>query len=218
MSERLPPRIVLGDIPYHSQWESPDLVDKILAGQITAREDPRWNESGAISPEEYEFWSWNTCGMSCFRSVIEYIHGLDVPTISLAKRCAQYGGYKISQTDIDGLYYQPAVDFLATEFGIGARVAAPLSMPDIMGEVSKRNLVIASVHRDIRNPESVPPRKGGHLVLVTGYDLTENDGLLFLHDPAGRYLISQQYARIALTDFSKFFAERGIIIENPAKN
>lgn len=51
------------DIPYFSQWESPELVGAIICGDIAAEDDPRWAESGAATRAEYAFWSWRVCGI-----------------------------------------------------------------------------------------------------------------------------------------------------------
>lgn len=42
---------------YFSQWESPQLVDKILQRSISAIDDPNWKNSGAIDKNEYLNWS-----------------------------------------------------------------------------------------------------------------------------------------------------------------
>jgi hypothetical protein len=69
-------------------------------------------------------------------------------------------------------------------------------------------VVIASVHPWVRWPDRVPPDRGGHLVLVTGRD----GGQLILNNPSGLPGTSQHAARIALTDFARFYAGRGIVI------
>ena len=47
-------------------------------------------------------------------------------------------------------------------------------------------------------------------VLVTG----AGDGLLRLHNPSGIPPASQRDALVALSDFAKFYAERGMVIRN----
>jgi hypothetical protein len=217
MSERLPSKYIIHEMPYYAQWESPELVDSILQRMISAKADPKWINSGAATAEEYEYWSWNTCGMSCLKSILKYTHGLDFPTIQLARRCAAFGGYKQNQNDIEGLYYQPFVDFIKADFNLDARVSSNLTISDIISEIANQNFVIVSVHPSIRDPHTIPMRKGGHLVLVTGYNLEDQSGALYVHDPSGYYLKSQQYALISLGDFNKFFANRGIIIDNPKR-
>ncbi len=50
--------------------------------------------------------------------------------------------------------------------------------------------------------------RGGHLVLVTG----AGRGLLRLHNPSGLSAASQRDALVAVTDFARFFAQRGLVI------
>ncbi|MFZ1250289.1 MAG: hypothetical protein WAR37_02480 [Candidatus Microsaccharimonas sp.] len=55
-----------------------------------------------------------------------------------------------------------------------------------------------------------PNKKGGHLVLVLGYDLDKR--LLYLYNPSGFETYTQEYASISFKDFKKFFGGRGIVI------
>ena len=42
--------------PYYSQWESAELVPRFIDGSLRPAEDPRWADSGAQTPEQYEYW------------------------------------------------------------------------------------------------------------------------------------------------------------------
>ena len=68
--------------------------------------------------------------------------------------------------------------------------------------------VIASVHHSIRWPDRTPPRRGGHLVLVTGAD----DEHVRFHNPSGLPAVNQQDALVKLPDFARFYAGRGLLI------
>lgn len=218
MAEKLPIQVSLANIPYYSQWESPELAGKILTGELSPRADPLWRRSGAVSPREYEYWSKKICGMACLKSILKYVRGLDVPSITLAKKCATYGGYQTSGISIHkGLRYKPFTVFIGREYGLTSRFSTNLSVRNIVTEIAKENFVIASVSSSIRDHRSTPRRKGGHLVLITGYNLQKGKESLTYHDPSGFYLRSQRNVSISLSDFNKFFARRGIIIENPSK-
>jgi hypothetical protein len=67
-------------------------------------------------------------------------------------------------------------------------------------------LFIASVHPAMRHPADPAPGKGGHLVLVFG----AGQGALRLHNPSGHDTASQCDAHVAIADFARFFAGRGI--------
>jgi hypothetical protein len=189
---------------------SRELTAQFLSGSISARDDPKWLVSGASSPEEYALWSYNWCGMACIKMVLA-ARGHDIPLMELCRRCAARGGYLVQDHVIEGLFYAPAVAMLHEEFHLPARVASRLSVGEIVDELQHRYFVIASVHPSIRHPSTIPPSRGGHLVLLVGFDLEKE--ILVLHNPSGDTLISQEYCEIACADFEKFFAHRGIIIE-----
>jgi hypothetical protein len=197
--------------PYVSQWMSRELTAQILSGAISAGDDPEWLTSGAASAEEYALWSHNWCGMACIKMVLD-ARGYDIPLMELCRRCAARGGYLVRDHHaIEGLFYTPAVAMLQEEFHVPARVASPLAVDEIVNELRHGHFVIASVHPTIRHPETIPPFRGGHLVLLVGFDLETE--ILVLHNPSGDRLVSQEYCEIASADFEKFFAHRGIIID-----
>lgn len=201
------------DLPYFPQWESGFLIHDFVQGKVSATFDPYWQESGACSPEEYADWAKSICGMACLKSILTYIYGESPPIIELAKACTQYGGYKQNGNDPKKLYYAPFVEFILDKFQLQGKVVRTLDLEEILQEVEQRNFVMASVNAAIRNPQSTPTQKGGHLVLVTGYNL-ETQTLSF-HDPAGDFVGNQSDATVSFANFMKFFGERGIVIENP---
>lgn len=198
-------------VPYFSQWESRDLVGKIIRKESLAKNDPLWKNSGAQTPEEYELWSWNGCGMACLKMILAHTLGQEISLAELGRRCMQYGGYVKSGDTLEGLYYRPFTEFIQEEFNLTGRVVSPMPLEEIIQEVGQRNYVIASVSHEIRRPEVSPTRRGGHLVLVVGFDV--NREMLFIHNPSGDTRESQEYAQVSFSDFEKFFAHRGIAIE-----
>lgn len=197
--------------PFVPQWASRELTSAILRGEMDARDDPRWAETGASSPEEYAFWSWNWCGMACLSMVLAS-RSHQVSIMELSRRCLARGGYVVRGDTIEGLFYAPAVALLREEFGISAHVASPLSLEEIAIELERKHFVIASVHPGIRQPQTTPPTRGGHLVLLLGHDPLH--GRLVLHNPSGDTLASQEYCAVAVADFERFFACRGVVIED----
>lgn len=187
------------------------MVNDVLSRIILAREDPKWIESGAETPEEYEYWSWNTCGMACLKMILTSKLGGNYRTIELAKKCETYGGYKQLGKEIDGLIYQPFCKFIAKEFGLRARVFRIfLTVGRIKREVQKGNHFLVSVSPAIKKAENIPLSKGGHLVLVTGFD--DDKKTLFIHNPSGLFGKSQENFEIAEKDFKRFFAGRGVLV------
>ena len=207
----IPQRFIIKNVPYYSQWESPALVRKIIRDEVSPQEDPLWKRSGAKSPEEYELWSSNMCGMACLKMIIKHKFDKVIPIITLGRRCMKFGGYKEKPNTVDGLYYPPFIRFINHEFGLKGRIASILTLNRIMKESAQGNYLIASVSYKIRNPNSIPATVGGHLVLMLGYDLEKK--ILFFHNPSGDTRENQEYAEISFEQFGRFFAGRGIVIE-----
>ena len=197
-------------IPYFAQWESPKLVDDILAHTIKAKNDPKWQQSGATTMEEYEQWSWTACGMACLKMILAHRFHRTVPLVTLGKQCLKYGGYTLPLESSPGLYYRPFVEFVKKEYGLEARVVNGLTIREIQEALAQDKYVIASVNPGLRQPASKPPHKGGHLVLLIGYDQQKN--CLYLHNPSGYYRKSQENFEISVPDFKKFFSHKGIIV------
>ncbi len=197
-------------VPYFSQWESPSLVQPIIEGTVAAESDPLWKNSGAISGEEYKAWSWSGCGMACTKMVLAHLTGKTHPLVELGKKCADYGGYTLPIEESAGLIYAPFTTFLAQEHGITADVVRPLLIEEIIDALANGDFVIASVSPKLRTPSEIPPVRGGHLVLMLGYDLEKE--LLYFHNPSGFEKMTQSYASLTFTEFKKFFGNRGIVI------
>jgi len=197
------------DIPYFAQWESPELIEKILTNKISAQDDPNWTNSGAKTKKEYELWSAIGCGMACTKMIIAYRNHRTIPLVKLGSTCLSYGGYTEPLEESAGLIYKPFVRFLKVEYGLTAESVLPLLFEEIIDELSNGNLIIASVSPHIRHQNSTLTT-GGHLVLVHGYDLEKKS--LFFHNPSGFIPEMQSNVVISFADFKKFYANRGVIV------
>lgn len=206
----MPRRFMHENVPYFSQWESPELVEQILAKKIDAKDDPNWKKSGASTEAEYEEWSWAACGMACTKMILAY-EGKKIPLVELGKKCAEYGGYQFPLKSSPGLLYKPYLAFAKKEFGWDARIISNTPLTQLFYELSKGNFVIASVSPMIRDPASMPKSKGGHLVLLLGYDLDKNE--VYFHNPSGAMRETRAHAAVSFIDFEKFFSGRGISIK-----
>lgn len=198
------------NVPYFSQWESKDLVKDIIARTVSAQDDPLWRKSGAKTKREYELWSWNGCGMACLKMILAFILKKEIPLVKLGTVCQKYGGYLPKNNGLKGLFYKPFLTCVKREFGLNATIIAPMVVSDIIQELEKGNFVIASVHPDIRTHTAKPSQKGGHLVLMLGYDMEQQS--FSLHNPSGTTSKTQEYFKIPFTTFCNFFAYRGIAI------
>lgn len=198
------------DVPYFSQWETPDLTLAVLSqGAAALLDDPLWRQSGAETIDEYARWAVNLCGMACLKMILA-TRGELLPIIDLAKACATYGGYVVNDADgsIKGLIYAPFVRFVEERFGLCAEVRTGVSTDDLPALLSEWTFFMASVHHAIRWPDREPPAKGGHLVLVTAASPT---GVRF-NNPSGHDATSRSAAELPLAVFDRFFANRGIAV------
>jgi hypothetical protein len=195
-------------VPYYAQWESPELVARFIDGSLRPADDPRWPDSGARSPQEYEYWASKVCGLACLKMILAARSEPVPPMMRLLERALERGCYVRDGDRVIGMIYQPFADWVGQEFAIKAEVAGDLPLDTLTSAATPATPVIASVHSSIRYPDRVPAARGGHLVLVTG----AGSGMVRLHNPSGLPGISQRDALIGTADFGRFFAGRGLII------
>jgi len=198
--------------PYFGQWESPVLIGAIIGGAYRAEDDPAWAASGAESPADYARWADHLCGVACLRMALA-ARGITPPRArDLARVLTGYGAYVEEPNGfIRGLIYAPAITWLAEAHGMRAEIILDRTAEAVPPLLAHGGLFIASVHPGIRRPAEAAPGKGGHLVLVFGAE----EGALRLHNPSGHDAASQADARVALADFARFFAGRGIWLPGP---
>jgi hypothetical protein len=199
-------------VPYFSQWETPDLTARglELGFETALRQDLRWRSSGAASIDDYAAWASHICGMACLKMVLAALTGTTWPTIELARRCTIYGGYTVEPETgaIKGLIYAPFVEFVRREFGLDAKVITDLPAEALPEQLATADFFIASVHSSIRTPDREPPRKGGHLVLVTA----ASENRIVFHNPSGLDRQSRENVAMDVDTFGRFFAGRGVAI------
>lgn len=206
----VPDRFVHENVPYFCQWESRELAKQLLEKKITTDDDPHWKKSGAKTKKEYHDWSWSGCGMACTKMILAHRTGKVVPLVDLGAKCAEYGGYTLPLETSIGLLYKPYITFVDKEFGWKARVAQGMTFQELMHELGNGNYVIAGVSPQIRYPDSKPKTKGGHLVLMVGYDKTKQE--FYFHNPSGISKETQERATVNFNAFKNFFSGRGIVV------
>ncbi|HEY1774996.1 MAG TPA: hypothetical protein VGG41_02445 [Solirubrobacteraceae bacterium] len=205
----------MSSIPYRSQYASPQLAAELQSGAVAFEDDPRWREFGAATPAEYRRWARCGCGMACLQMILAASGGQEVPPLAeLGRRSIAYGAYEAEPPGGFGpLIYAGFVDFLGAELGLSARVAAPLSLHELADAVDGEEVVLASVSAEIRALAPAPARRGGHLVLV--FERSEDGASICFHDPAGNDGANTRGVWLALDQFERFFAGRGVAVTLP---
>jgi hypothetical protein len=195
-------------IPYFSQWESPALAPQFIARELPLEADPLWRNSGAASAEEYGEWANHICGMACLKMILAARTGKDHPALELTRTAVEFGAYVIQDGTIRGMIYAPFAQMVKSRYGIDAEVVTAITAADLARVVRPGALFIASVHPSIRWLEGPPPKKGGHLVLVT----KATPGGVVFHNPSGDTEGTQRDVAVTNAQFAEFFAGRGVLV------
>jgi len=195
-----------GDFPSFTQYATPDLIEAIAYHGHPPGDDPNWRSSGAPDQKSYAFWCTRLCGMACLKMALTARDGNAPSLFDLLSGCRSYGGYvERSDGTVEGLYYEPFVRFVEAQHGLRAEIVISLTDERLERELDMGNLVMASVHKEIRNPGSPAPGRGGHLVLVTGYC----DDHFHFRNPSG-HVPSAVTASLLRSRFDDYAAHRGI--------
>ena len=195
-------------VPYFCQWESAHLAGAIIRKEMDLAGDPAWQASGARDVDEYVRWASHVCGMACLKMVLAARSGRVYPTLELARGSLPYGAYvEEPGGGIKGLIYAPFVRYVADVFGLRAQVRVDVGAETLPAMLEEAEYFMASVHPWIRWPARQPPKKGGHLVLVT----RATPEAVKFHNPSGEPGV-QADVELPLAVFDSFFAGRGVAI------
>lgn len=171
-------------------------------------------DTGAKSKKQDLLWRHNGCGMACLKMILATKKKGIYSISKLGEMAKEYGCYRDnprSEYGMDGMFYQPFLEFIDREFDLSGKIISPLTINDIIRGIDEGKLVIVSVSPEIRNFESskIVDKNGGHLILVIGYDFA-NKFLIFNNTG---YIKRQEKTKILFNDFDRYFASRGIIID-----
>lgn len=204
---------VENDVPYVNQFANPNYAEKILKEGVDKASDPNWKDTGATSPEECAKWVLTTCGMACTSMALQYFKKRTEGIITLARDAKTHGVYKEHNHELSSMHYKEFVDWVKS-YGTQAKVYTRLSIRGLQKLLSAGDIVIVSVNPNIREYETVSDKqRGGHLVLVTGYNKTKN--YVTIHNPSGfASQNTQQNHIVTVPKFLKYYARRGITLSH----
>ncbi len=212
---RTPDR-VRNSVPYVSQFANPAWAEMVLKDGQPLSKDMLWPESGAETIAEYEQWALNACGMACASMAISFFTKKDYPVVKLGRDALRAGVYTQEDDGISTMQYRPFTKWIA-KFGITGKVYTKLTLRGLHTLLAQDALVIASVNPNIRGYNTVPNTQvGGHLILVTGYNKTDNT--VTFHNPSGfENSQSQSYHTVPLKEWHIYFAGRAIAVSATKK-
>ena len=144
-------------------------------------DDPAWAGSGAADVDEYARWASHVCGMACLKMVLAARTGRVHPTLALARGSLPMAPIRWTATTSKGMIYAPFVRYVDMHVDL-----ATAALPALLDEAE---FFMASVHPSIRWPDQPPPKKGGHLVLVTRAGADE----IVFHNPSGEPVVDGRH-------------------------
>ena len=203
-------------VPYYAQIASPELAEAIFARGMDPVLDPRWQESGAATPQEYAYWVDRACGVACLKMCVEALHGPDYSLIEWARIGINRGGYLIHHAENGEPkeigWVHSALANMAREAGLEAEARAA-SLAEVLEYLQRGYLVIASVSYEAGDDRLPITHRGGHLMVVIGAEYEGNTPLaFFVNNPSGRRTILQAGARLPIGRFSPAYSGRVILI------
>ncbi|MFE2490262.1 C39 family peptidase [Streptomyces mirabilis] len=202
---------VVHRVPYFSQWESSELVSDFVTGARKASQDPLWGNSGAESPDSYEFWARRLCGVACLRMALTFWFGTAPAALELARECLEAGAYRVEGHKVHGLIYAPFATYATSRWKVHAASRPQLPSAELRNLIFAGALPLVSVHPSIRTPAVTPASRGGHLVLGVG----ASDTAIYIHNPSGLHGVSQEFFELSWGDFDRFYAGRGVVLQRP---
>ncbi len=205
------PKNVEYKVPYVCQFAVPESAELSLTKKLHPASDRNWRETGAVSPERYAQWAFTMCGMASVAMALGYFKNLKIKPAELAEDALKHNVYLEDPNEISAMRYAEFAKWIC-KYDLNAEIYTRLSIQGIRYALSKKRLVIVSVNPNIRGYDTASQdQKGGHLIIVTGYDLSK--GNLSFNNPSGFVSSNTQIGHtLSVKDFSAYYAGRGIVV------
>ncbi len=137
------------DIPYISQFASPDLVESFFERENNSSTDPLRAETGAESREQYAHRSWSVCGMACLAMILA-LQWKYVWTIALAHEALKNWVYKEDETSLSWMIYTPFLTYIQQVYWMKWHIYQYSSIRLLAYLVAQWWRCMISVHPSIR--------------------------------------------------------------------
>lgn len=202
---------VNSEIPFVCQFALPENAELSLRKLLDPVNDQDWQKTGALSPKRYAEWAFTMCGMASAAMGLNHLKNTNVLPAQLAEDAMQSEVYVDEQGIISGMRYHEFVPWIK-KYGVEAQIYSRLSIKGIQLTLSNGGLVMVSVNPNIRGYDTAPlNQKGGHLVLVTGYDTQKKT--IAINNPSGFVSTNTQVNhQLSYGEFKKYYAGRGILL------
>jgi hypothetical protein len=202
------------ELPYHTQFASPELIEQIIYKKISALDDPRWEEFGASTPQEYLFWAWRACGVVCIKMIAEGMTETEeAPIMDYIQRGMELGGYIVNNERgefVDLGWFYHGLLALAAEHGLEGKAIQFSNIYEIALHLADNKVVIAGMRSSakIGGYDGVTSQ-GGHLVIVHGFKKENGKLTAFkIHNPSGRTAALRENAWIPADAFNAMYSKR----------
>lgn len=228
--------------PFLSQWGDLACNEAVIERGADPAPLHDWRADGYLSPDDYRWWSRQTCGLACLQMTLASCPARWPRPPRKAALLADAVAHGVLTPNDDGtvggLYYAPFVRWVAEAFGLEAVSRPELPLDELAARVASGAwLAMASVSYEIRLPDEPPTHTGGHLVLVHRVEVTAPASAddapllpepfapravraLVFHNPSGLperdgRASSAADARCTPAQFARFYAGRGILVRRP---
>lgn len=200
------------EVPYVSQFASPDRIKDYIHHDYDGTTDPNWASFGADNPADYAFWCHRVCALACLKMAIQ-AQTQQAPNLwELTQQGLLHGGYRVYDDQgrmIDEGWYVTAQIKLAADYGLVMIGYSYAPVEAMCQPILDGQLVAAAVSPEVGEREPDRRRYGGHLVLIYGFEWREGRlHSLMLHNPSGRYQELQAGAVIPVRRFKQLYAHR----------
>ena len=206
------------EVPYYSQFCSPELILPIIRGEVRAEDDPRWAEFGARDREEYAHWSWKACGIASLKMAVEALGVPARPMMEWIEEGVADGAFLSSERAGEGKpsgWIHKSLVEMARRHGLEGECVPRAVLEDIAGAIDMGKLVIASVSHELGEWGDIAG-SSGHLVVAHGYSRLNGaiEGVM-INNPSGRFPELRRDCWLSAARFAKGFSGRLIVIRRP---